>query len=80
MKVRLFTRSGLTLMLADAEGLSIRELQRHLARGDVCVEPAESPADADSTFQHEEPVVPDPRDTQRLASSRREHAKAAAKG
>jgi len=66
MKMRLFTRHGVTLMLGDAEGTTTcAEFQRLLSKGLVCVEPAEQPpAGADSLYTHEEPLlsIPDKRD------------------
>lgn len=63
MKTRLYTRSGVTLMLGDVEGVSLRELRRHLALGEVCAEPVEAPArEAESRFAHEEPTFRDHRD------------------
>lgn len=51
MKIRLFTRHGKTLFVADApgicltqndaDGLSLREVQRLLGRGECCIEPAD---------------------------------------
>jgi acetamidase/formamidase len=51
MKLRLFTRQGVTLMLGDAVGkkpdgtpLTVADIQRMLGRGEVCVESGEEPS------------------------------------
>jgi len=53
-QLRLFTRTGITLMLGDAEGVTIREIMYFLSRGEACVETVDQgDAPPEPTYRHE---------------------------